>query len=229
MADLFDIYPELRRRVDALCRGLPWCVTGASALVYDTEAFYFEITKPEHWQHRPDGALVAGIGAIGGSLEQGETILDCLYREAEEEVNARIEVESAQETHLVYEQRTLETVAAELREYPLPVLCTISENLYRRERLPGCSILVIVTFLARLAEKPTPHDLFGLLVIPRQALAAVFAPEETALARLRQISGVEIWTTQPLPEGLVLSPVWTGRSFQLLLQAGRLNAKGVHS
>jgi len=85
MSDLFDIYPELRTRIDGLCRNLPWCVTGASALVHDGDALFlptllattnmemqswqnFEITRPELWQRRQDGDLVAGIGGIGGSI-----------------------------------------------------------------------------------------------------------------------------------------------------------------
>ena len=239
MSDLFDIYPKLRTRIDGLCRNLPWCVAGASALVHDGDALFlptllattnmemqswqnFEITRPELWQRRQDGDLVAGIGGIGGSIEQGETILECLYREAEEELGVRIEVESASETHLVYEQRTLETMAPQQREYPLPMLCTISENLYRRERYPGCSILVFVTIMARLSERPTPKDLYGLVIVPRQALAAVFMPDEMTLGQLRRIPDVRILIRETLPDDLLLSPVWTGRSFQLLLQAGRL-------
>jgi len=218
--ELFDVYPELRRRIDGLCQDVPWCVTGVSALVHDEEAFYFEITKPKHWRHRQDGAIVAGIGGVGGSLEPGELVLDCLYRELEEELGAQVVVESASETRFVYEERLAGSVALEQRGHPLPALFTISANLHPNERHPDYGILAIVTFMARLHERPAPADLFGLLAVPREALASLFGPAEISLAQVRAIAGVRLETEEPLPEKMVLAPVWTAHSLQLLIQLG---------
>jgi len=220
--DLFAVYPELSRRIDGLCRGVPWCVTGVSALVRDERAFYFELTKPKHWRERPDGTVVAGIGGVGGSLEPGEGILDGLYRELEEELGTRAAVESAGETHLIYEERLAESLSLEPRGHPLPVLFTISANLHPNERHPGYGILAIVTFLARLDERPAPADLFGLLAVPREALGALFAPAEIGLAEMLAIPGLRLETREPLPARMVLTPVWTARSLQVLIHAGAL-------
>ena len=124
MPELFDVYPQLGQRIDDLCQGVPWRVTGVSALLHDGDAFYFELTKPKHWRHREDGATLVGLGCIGGSIEPGETILECLYREAEEEIKAGIRVESAAMTHLVYEESVTKPLSLPQREYPLPVLFT---------------------------------------------------------------------------------------------------------
>ena len=217
--DLFDTYPELGKRIDALCEGAPWCVTGASALIHDGSAFYFELTKPKHWRRR-SSTMVVGIGGIGGSIEPGETILGCLYREVEEELNCRIKVQSATETRLVYEQQVTDAIALGVREHPRPVLFTISQNVYRRHVHPEYSILAIATFLARLQGVPTLDDLFGLLIVPYEALSAIFHPGEIPLGQAHSSPGVRVMTQEPLPDSFVLSPVWTGRSFQLLVQAG---------
>ena len=228
MLDLFRFYPELTERIEGLCGGASWGVTGVSALVHDDDdALYFEITKPKHWQRRQEGVLVGGIGGLGGSIEPGETVLACLYRETEEELGAPVAIESAARTDLVYEQNVADALALDQRsqtwrshEYPAPALCTISENLYPQARHSQCQILVIVTFWARLLGTPSPDDLFGLLVIPREELASVFRPQETALSRLRTIRGVRVVAHEPLPEDMLLKPVWTARSLQLLLEAG---------
>lgn len=220
MLDLFDVYPELRARIDAHCQGTPWCITGVSALIHDAESYYFEITKPKHWRQRQDGAFVAGIGGIGGSLEAGEAILDCLQREVCEEIKTDIAVEHSPYSHVVYEQHVVESVALENRGYPLPALFTVSANLYRRVHHPQFDILAIVTFLARVFGEPRLGDLYGLLVVPMHAISTVFAPSELSLDQMRGISGVRLIVQEPLPKEMILAPVWTGRSLQLLVQAG---------
>jgi 8-oxo-dGTP pyrophosphatase MutT (NUDIX family) len=222
--DLFAVYPELRQRIGRLCQGVSWCVTGVSALVHDDGCFYFEITKPKHWRHRQDGSVIAGIGGLGGSLELGESLLGCLYRELEEELRARVEVESASETHLVYEERLAGSLALEQRELPLPALFTISANLHPSERHPSYHILAIVTFMATLHASPALDDLYGLLAVPREGLMTLFRPAEISVSQVRIIPGLRLETKEPLPENALLSPVWTARSLQLLLQS---NPKGV--
>jgi len=218
---LFTAYPELARRITALCGGATWCVTGASALVQDGEgAHYFEIAKPKHWQTRPDGAIVVGVGAIGGSLQAGEGILTCLQREAQEEIGAPLRVVSATAAHLVYEEALAASLSPEQRAHPLPALFTISRNLYRQGALPGYEVLAIATFLARLDQPPRLADLFGLLSVPVASLRAFFRSAELALAEARNLPGLQLCTQEPLPPQTILRPIWTARSLQKLLQAG---------
>lgn len=226
MADILATYPEIATHIDALCGGNPWGISGASALVCDDDAFYLEVTHPKHWRRLPDGRMQAGLGAIGGSIEDNEGALACLYREMAEEVDADVQVESAEETHLVYEERVAEIVQAPPRDLPLPVLCTISANLYRRQHHPQWQTLVIVTFLARTGAPPAPRDLYGLAGVPRAYLAEVLAPDTIPLERLRAVPGVRIEAQAALPPDLVLAPVWTIRSLQLLLREGRQPVAG---
>ena len=223
MFDLFDTYPELGERIGALCRGAPWCVTGASALIHDDEAFYFELTKPKHWSRRQDGAVVVGIGGIGGSVEPGETILDCLYREVKEELGVDVRVGSADQTFLVYEDRIIDPMVLPQRDHPRPVFLTISENLFRRQIHPEFQVLAIVTFLARLEAGVAPDDLFGILAVPTKRVASVFQPEQPTIHQLSYIPGVRLLTQDHLPENAVLSPVWTARTFRKLVLAGCLS------
>ena len=140
--------------------------------------------------------------------------------EVEEELNAGVIVGSANETYLVYEQKVVDSLALERRAYPRPAFFTISQNLYRHRIHPEYPILAIVTFVAQLRAEPTLDDLFGLLAIPREGLPAVLHPEEIALEQVRGVEGVRVLTQEPLPERVILSPVWTARSLQILLQAG---------
>jgi len=244
MADLLTAYPDLGDAISRLSGGRTWRFTGASALLLDATHLYLEITKPRHWRRLADGTSMAGIGAIGGSLEGDEGVLACLRREVHEEIGAPVALLSANATHLVYEQRTIETLpqrrgvrpdAPVEERIPAPVLCTVSGNLYRREALPDAQVLAIATFWATLAGPPRLGDLFGLLAVPLGALGEVLgAPlaredvrqdarvRHPSVEAVRSIPGVRLETRRPMEEGTLLEPVWTARSLQILVQAGRL-------
>lgn len=249
MADLLSAHPDLGSAIERLCGGQTWRFTGASALLFDATHLYLEITKPRHWRRREDGSLVAGIGAIGGSLEGDEGVLACLRREVAEEIGVPITLRPAAETHLVYEERTIETLILPSAPtaggrggahsgddgIPAPVLCTVSRNLYRRQALPDARVLAIATFWATLTAPPLLGDLFGLLAVPWEALGVVLAvPPRVAgvqaevptphptVGAVRGIPGVHLETRQPMAEDTLLAPVWTARSLQILMQAGRL-------
>jgi len=241
--DLPAAFPELQEAIAHLCEGWSWRFTGASVLPLDGTHLYLEITKPKHWR-RDAGAsatsgaeTIAGIGAIGGSLEPGEGVLACLRREVAEEIGAPVAVQSAAQTHLVYEERTIETLALPSRDVPAPVLCTVSRNLYRRAALPDAQVLAIATYWAALEGRPQLCDLFGLLAVPLGALPQVLAAADPGqdvgkgllavgrhptVAGVRGLQGVRLETRRPMDENTLLAPVWTARSLQILLRAGRL-------
>jgi len=249
VTDLLAIYPDLGDAITRLCGGRTWRFTGASALLLDTTHLYLEITKPKHWRrpgkgvetagqgsglgvagtgqavglaraesHRP----VAGIGAIGGSLEGDEGLVACLQREVAEEIAAPIALRSASETHLVYEEHDVETLSLAPGGIPAPILCTVSRNLYRRGALPDAQVLAIATFWATLEGPPQLGDLFGLLAVPLGALHEVLALPHPTVERVRSIPDVRLETRRPMEESMLLAPVWTARSLQILLRAGRL-------
>lgn len=221
MFDLFTTYPELQARIDLVCQGAAWALTGVAALVHDDAHYYFELTGPKHWQVRGDGTRVMRIGGIGGSLEVDEPVLGCLYREVEEELNALVDVESSTETHLVYEQQLAETLGLDQREHPLPVVFTISQNLTRRHIYPAAEILAIPAFTARLREAPSLGDLYGYLKVPFAALRPMFTPDETTLERLLTL-GVEYVAREVVAPDVVLAPLLTARSIQILVQSDRI-------
>ena len=223
MHRLFKVYPEIAERIDALCGGAAWGVTGASAILHDGEGrFYFGLAKPKHWARRQDGVWEVGLGAIGGSLEPGETPLLCLEREVHEEIGADVAPESSELCYLVYAQRLVEPLALEERALARPTLFAIDDNLYRQEALPDYDVLTIVTFMARLLEPPGLGDLFGLLSVPWEGLRTLLASPEITLSCAKGVTGLELHTRDALPTPSVLTPIWTVRSLQLAMGAGSL-------
>ncbi|MEN6478803.1 MAG: NUDIX domain-containing protein [Anaerolineales bacterium] len=215
-------YPALAQAVSQLCERPPWCVTGVSGLVYDDAGLWFELGKPKNWVTRDDGVIEIGLGAIGGSLEPGESLWDCWRREMREEIGDVPEPTAAQQTLIVYEERIIYPTRTN-DPLPSPVLLTVSANRHRRATLAGCETLAIVTFWGHARRRPQRGDLFGLLHLPYVALPSTLMQPQLTVGQLLEIPALVLELGGQLPEPAIIKPMWTVRSLQLALQQGALS------
>ena len=63
---------------------------GVAVLLRVDHRFLFELQKPAKWKRQGDGVLRIGMGCIGGTVEEGETIDGALHREVFEEIGCKI-------------------------------------------------------------------------------------------------------------------------------------------
>ncbi len=213
--NLFQALPALRRH--PLLRDKAVALVGASTIVHDDEAYYFEIGKEKYWQFRTDGGTTIGVGGIGGTIERGESLLACLRREVEEELGVRVRLELPRQTYLIHEWQIVGTLTLPASRKRLPPLMAILIP----PRLGGPGMpdhLSIVAFRTFLQGAPAPHDLFGLLRVESHALGEFFARDEWPLAEAQAIPGLSVTLNGQFPPHSTLRPVLTGRAFQLLVR-----------
>ena len=215
---VMDVYPRLRKHIDRLCQGESWHIVGASAILRDEEAYYFEITKPKFWDKDEEGHVLVGIGGIGGGIEEGEDEITCLHREALEELGVDVQVLSSPETHLLFSEEWAGKVNLVPADLPAPCLCTIGPKQTRQAAGLPYDYLCIVTFEALLMGKPQAEDLYGLLRIKRGAIGDVLGPDAIPLSVVLSHPDMDLHLNGSLPDNAILRPLFTARSFQLLLQ-----------
>ena len=222
--NLFTAFPALRHH--SLLSGKKIALVGVSAIPCDGAACYFEIGKPKYWRRSEEGEdsiTIVGVGGIGGSIKQGETVPACLRREVEEELGARIRFDVSRQTYLIHGWQIVDELhLTPSKKRPTPLMVILVPP---RLGGPGTpNHLAIVAFRTRLRDVPAPRDLFGLLRVENRALAEFFARDEWPLDTAQALSGLTITLNGELPSSPVLRPVLTARAFQLLVRAGHVRA-----
>ena len=215
--NLFQALPALRRH--PFLRGKTIALVGVSTIACDGAACYFEIGKAKYWQRRENGTTVIGVGGIGGSIRQDETIVACLHREVREELGVRVRLEPSQRAVLIHDWRVIDTLElSPSRKRPTPHMVIL---LPPRLGGPGTpDHLAIASFRTRLRGSPAPCDLFGLLRIEHPALDEFFARDEWPLGEAQAYPGLTITLNDQPPVNAILRPALTARAFQLLVRAG---------
>ena len=220
MADLFEALPTLRRVSHPLLSGRNIRLIGVSAILYDDEAYYFEVNKPRYWARRPDGTLSIGIGGIGGRIEQGEKPLVCLRREVEEELRTGFRLQIPDRTALIHRWEVVDWLRlGPSRKHPTPYFLNLLPPRLGGGETPD--YLAILTFLGQLRGEPQRGDLFGLVAVERSALETFFSQAEWPLEDVRALPGVAFDLAEGLPTGCVLRPTLTARAFRALWLAER--------
>jgi 8-oxo-dGTP pyrophosphatase MutT (NUDIX family) len=218
---LFSHYPALAAEIERLCRRPPWRMTGASALVCTDEGLLLEIAKPRHWRTDARGVPWVGVGAIGGSLALDETLLECLQREALEELGTPLDVLGASEVGFCADERTVSRLPLAPCEHPLPCLFTVGANRYRASEIDAPT-LAIAAYWARPRAPAVCRDLFGTLLLPWDRWADTVAALPLCLRDLCAVPGAVLETQGPPPFDAMLCPVWTVHTLQQVLKAGSL-------
>lgn len=207
--------PAISAELDRHCGAGNWRVVGASALVYHGGSVWLEITRPRAWLQDANGIPIVTLGGIGGGLEAGESPADCLRREGREELNVALHIESQPHSWLILNGRLLpERLGGD--ETPRPWFYTAARN-RRPAGERDVETLVIVTYRASAADRPAPHDLYGLLAVPQERLCELLTPQPAPLVELCRRTGAELLLNGTLPAGALLQPILTAESARLLL------------
>ncbi len=163
---------------------------GVSSLLMDGTCVLLEVQKSNKWRRDGDGRLRIGLGFIGGKLEEGETLIEALQREAREEIGCGLRLESASRTtEIDLEGRAQIRPWAE--EGPRPILIWEARG---PSYIPDAKVAV---YIARSDGAPEPGDLPAILwtsVAEMLRMGSAPTSAEDAIA-----AGAQLRQREPIP------------------------------
>lgn len=162
-----------------------------------------EVQKPHKWTERK-GKTHIGCGFIGGAIERGESVLEALQREAEEEIGCGLEIaEATGTTRICADQTTVRT-------------SLFDSALFEWEaRAAGYDFdgRVAVLNATPLAD-PVPVDLPALIAVDLDLFSRIATQSLTVMTA--QAQGATLLERTPIPPDGLLYLANSARMFHAL-------------
>ena len=172
-------------------RFAPGSYSGAACLLWHDDRMVFEIQKPAKWVREAGRPPGLGLGCIGGTVEEGETPMQTMRREALEEIGCPLKISSARITADITDDSIQLRDDVRIDGRVPAMLWTVTHPNYD----PGTKVAV---FLGVCQDEPQPGDLPAIALGTPHRVFELLAGEAT-VAQARE-TGVEFRQKIELPQ-----------------------------
>ncbi len=219
--DLFEIFPQLSRADLPVLKGRTLRLITLSALVYDDEAFYFEVGAERFWGRLPGGRVSIGIGVPKVQPNPHTPPARVLARHLRQHWYCEVALSSsaAQPMYILDEDRHVSVLEAPGAHTPHFMIFT-PPRLGGGDEVPDA--LVQAVYLMSLRRWRRSPRSVGLLRIARASLEKLLGSESWPLPVLLSQPWVELLTSTEFPEHAFVRPVLALRGLQHFLAAHAL-------
>ena len=224
--NLFDVYPQLEREQTRVLKDRALRLIVLSGLVYDEQAFYFELGDSRFWGRLPDGGVVIGVGAAKVQPDATHPPHRALTRHLRQQWRCEVDVFATGHTYILGEDKQI----AVLRdvEAAIPYIFILTAPQLGGSEMPDALVQAVYLLPLRRwrGNAGASRTSRALLQIQRDALSRFLEPVDWVLDALLE----QPWATlrnahvgaTPLPDMVRLRPVLVLRGLQDLLRVDAL-------
>lgn len=224
--NLFDVYPQLDREQTRVLKDRALRLIALSGLVYDEQAFYFELGDSRFWGHLPDGGVAIGVGTAKVQPDATHPPHMALVRHLRQQWRCDVDLFPAGHAYVLGEDKQVAVLHDVDAATPYVFILTAPQ--LGGSEMPDA--LVQAVYLLPLRHWRGKESAAGasraLLQIQREALDRFLEPADWALEMLLEQPWATLYNahvgTTPLPGAARLRPVLVLRGLQDLLRAGAM-------
>lgn len=220
--NLFDVYPQLNREQTHVLKDRTLRLIALSGLVYDEQAFYFELGESRFWGHLPDGGVTIGVGTAKIQPDATHPPHRALVRHLRQQWQCEVDLFPAGHAYVLGEDKQVAVLHGV--EAMTPYLFILTAPQLGGSDMPDALVQAVYLLPLRrwrhqAAASRTSH---ALLQIRREALERFLEPADWALDALLAQSWATLHNTPSLPDTARLRPVLVLRGLRDMAQADAL-------
>jgi hypothetical protein len=220
--DLFELFPTLKNRSDAVSEERSLRLISLSGIVYDDNAFYFELGKREFWGRSVEGHPVIGVGAAKIRADATRAPLPALRRHLRENWRCDVHLMPAGHAYVLDLEEQIEVLSDLAPGLPYLFILT-PPRLGGGPEVPDALVQAVYLLpLNRWRGGGFSRLKIPLLRVSRAALADFLDHKLWPLAELRAQPWVEFYASDEMPDTALVRPVLALRGLQDLARAGAL-------
>ncbi len=212
--NLFEVFPHLGREETRVLRDRSLRLIALSGLVYDDQAFYFELGEERFWGRLPQGRVSIGVGAAKVQPDAVYPPHGALIRHLRQQWRCDVDFFPAGHAYILGEDKQI--VVLNDVEAATPYFFVLTAPQLGGAEVPDA--LVQAVYLLPLRRwRGKSHQ--TLLQIQREALSTFLEPADWELSALMAQPWATLHAVTPLPDDARLRPILALRGLQSLLQA----------
>jgi len=173
--------------------------------------YIFAIQNPNRWK-MVENKREAGLVGIGGKLEKGETVIECVKRESLEELGSDVEIENSRTTYLITDKSIHKITIGNIKSEPHPYFIILLERT-EPDRKP---FTVVFSYKGNILNIPKPLDVSALLLAKDSALIHLTSGAKTV--KFLKEKSAKIIERIKIPDNLHLRPYGTLSAYLRLLE-----------
>ncbi len=227
--DLFEAYPHLKEESDPVLRGRALRLIGLSAIVYDAESFYFELSAQSFWTRHAQGGISVGVGGMQSRLEAKQTPVDILMGHLRSEWKCTPRFSPPGQTYVLEGEKLVTVGGLGLQALSAPFFMILTApRLGGGPEVPDA--LAQAVYLTPTERRPRlGRNASGMLAVKRASLGEFFGQDEWFWPELKAQNWARLEAAQPLPEEAHFKPVLALRGLRQLWQAGLFVLNGAEA
>ncbi len=220
--NLFDVYPQLQREQTHVLKGRALRLIALSGLVYDEQAFYFELGESRFWGHLPDGGVAIGVGTAKIQPDATHSPHRAMVRHLRQQWQCEVDLFSAGHAYVLGEDKQV-AVLHEV-EATIPYIFILTAPQLGGSEMPDALVQAVYLLPLRRwrGTGGAPSASRSLLQIQREALNLFLEPADWTLETLLEQPWATLHNRPALPEAARLRPVLALRGLRDMLQADAL-------
>lgn len=214
--NFFEVYPQLTKVENPLLRDRSLRLIAISAIIYDDNAFYFEISPPEMWGHLPQGQFSIGIGTAKVRPDPYNVPSKALMLYLRKVWRCDVSPVAHKHTFILGDNQQSAVLDTSVSGTPYVLLLT-PPQLGGGNEVPDA--LVQAVHLLKILRLRKKSRGVSMLKIQRSALWRFLEPVDWEIEHLMAQPWAEFLLSMSLPQHATVRPVLALRGLQYLLKS----------